>query len=54
MQSASSRIWIRVTVSISYDDDHNTTGILKHVVLRSKTDLVSYPDRGGEVWEIQP
>ena len=26
MQSVSSRIWIRVTVSISYDDNHYTTG----------------------------
>ena len=27
MQSVSSRIWIRVAVSISYDDNHYTTGI---------------------------
>ena len=26
MQSVSSRIWIRVAVSISYDDNHYTTG----------------------------
>ena len=26
MQSVSSRIWTRVTVSISYDDNHYTTG----------------------------
>ena len=26
MQSFSSRIWTRVTVSISYDDNHYTTG----------------------------
>ena len=26
MQSVSSRIWTRITVSISYDDDHYTTG----------------------------
>ena len=26
MQSASSRIWTRVAVSISYDDNHYTTG----------------------------
>ena len=26
MQSASSRIWTRITVSISYDDNHYTTG----------------------------
>ena len=27
MQSASSGIWTRVAVSISYDDSHYTTGI---------------------------
>ena len=26
MQSVSSRIWTRVTVSTSYDDNHYTTG----------------------------
>ena len=26
MQSVSSRIWTRVTVSVSYDDNDNTTG----------------------------
>ena len=26
MQSASSRIWTRVAVSISYDDNHHTPG----------------------------
>ena len=30
MQSVSSRIWIRVAVSISYDDNHYTTGTSKH------------------------
>ena len=29
MQSVSSRIWIRVAVSISYDDNHYTTGTSK-------------------------
>ena len=27
MQSVSSKIWTRVAVSISYDDNHYTTGI---------------------------
>ena len=27
MQSVSTRIWTRVAVSISYDDNHYTTGI---------------------------
>ena len=30
MQSVSSRIWTRVTVSISYDDKHYTTGISEY------------------------
>ena len=29
MQLVSSRIWTRVVVSISYDDNHYTTGTLK-------------------------
>ena len=29
MQSFSSRIWTRVAVSISYDDNHYTTGMVK-------------------------
>ena len=32
MQSVSSRIWIRVDVSISYDDNHYSTGISKSVI----------------------
>ena len=27
MQSASSRMWTRIAVSISYDDNHYTTGL---------------------------
>ena len=30
MQSVSSRIWTRVAVSISYDDNHYTTGIMSN------------------------
>ena len=30
MQSVSSRIWTRVAVSISYDDNHYTTGTSNH------------------------
>ena len=29
MQSVSSKIWTRITVSISYDDNHYTTGTSK-------------------------
>ena len=31
MQSVSSRVWTRVAVSISYDDNHYTTGTSKTV-----------------------
>ena len=31
MQSASSRIWTHVAVSISYDDNHYTTGTTSHL-----------------------
>ena len=37
MQSVSSRIWTRVAVSISYDDNHYTTGMC--VDRQAKTDL---------------
>ena len=30
MQSVSSRIWTRVAVFISYDDNHYTTGTMTH------------------------
>ena len=35
MQSVSSRIWTRVAVSISYDDDHYTTGtsVKQYIIL---------------------
>ena len=42
MQSVESRIWTRIVVSISYDDNHYTTITIK---LRLKIDLVSYPAR---------
>ena len=34
MQSISSRIWTRVAVSISYDDNHYTTGTSYRIILR--------------------
>ena len=40
MQSVSFRIWTRVAVSISYDDNHYTTG-----TSQLKIDRVSYPAR---------
>ena len=36
MPSVSSRIWTRVTVSISYDDNHYTTGISKQSAINKK------------------
>ena len=58
MQSGSSRIWTRVVVSISYDDNHYTTGtsiellVIESIVMEAfncvqKTELVSYPACGG-------
>ena len=35
MQSVSSKIWTRVTMSISYDDNHYTTGTSESVVYGS-------------------
>ena len=32
MQSVSSRIWIRVAVSIAYDENHYTTGSYRQIV----------------------
>ena len=34
MQSVSSRIWTHVAVSISYDDNHNTTGTSLYVNIK--------------------
>ena len=35
MQSVSSRIWTRVVVSISYDDNHYTTGpSIKQLIMK--------------------
>ena len=35
MQSVSSRIWTHVAVSISYDDNHYTTGISNEITIVS-------------------
>ena len=40
MQSVSSRIWTRVTVSISYDDNHYTTGTSMIVLLLTGKKIV--------------
>ena len=40
MQSVSSRIWTRVAVSISYDDNHYTTGYTKVKVTEEDLYLV--------------
>ena len=48
MQSVSSRIWTRVAVSISYDDNHNTTGtsILLKVLNREKNIWIELKNNG--------
>ena len=60
MQSVSSRIWTRITVSISYDDNHYTTGTetINHIISEcSKLVQKEYKTRhdwGGKVihWEL--
>ena len=37
MQSVLSRVWTRVTVSISYDDNHDTTGTSNVFILATRT-----------------
>ena len=39
MQSASSKIWTRVAVSISYDDNHYTTVAIKQIFGTYKYDI---------------
>ena len=39
MQSVSSRIWTRVSVSISYDDNNYTTGTSTYLIYMYKKDL---------------
>ena len=39
MQSVSSRIWTLVTVSISYDDNHYTTGTSYQKIIYSQLDI---------------
>ena len=59
MQSVSSRIWTRITVSISYDDNHYTTGISNdinptvhiqmhiQIQIRVKTGKYKWVETGG-------
>ena len=46
MQSVSSRIWTRVAVSISYDDNHYTTGIVIVIYNRLKFTSLLLVSRG--------
>ena len=41
MQSVSSRIWTRVAVSISYDDNHYTTGTSKFIIIIDRCELLT-------------
>ena len=45
MQSVSSRIWIRVAVSISYDDNHYTMGTSTRSSLEDQLEAMN--DRDG-------
>ena len=52
-QSVSSRIWTRVAVSISYNDNHYTTGTLPHIihtVLSGR--CVTLDDDGLSMWDF--
>ena len=42
MQSVSSRIWTRVAVSISSDDNHYTTGTSNHVTMASNFKVCTF------------
>ena len=42
MQSVSSRIWIRVAMSISYDDNHYTTGSYTHTHTHARIYIYIY------------
>ena len=44
MQSVSSKIWTRVAVSISYDDNHYTTGTSKTgwYAVKVKQSIINY------------
>ena len=44
MLSVSSRIWTRVTVSDSYDDNHYTTGT--YLIIHTLHDSISYDYNG--------
>ena len=45
MQSISSRIWTRVAVSISYDDNHYTTGTSRYLIVKKKTENIRMKNR---------
>ena len=50
MQSVSCRIWTRVAVSISYDDNHYTTGTSFLVILSSpSTQAIKKHERNKKI-----
>ena len=53
MQSVSSMIWTRVTVSISYDDNHHTTGNVENpfigITHESTLTLIGIPERDPSI-----
>ena len=53
MQSASSRIWTRVAVSIAYDDDHYATGtgiLLEFISIHHNSVTELIPIRDKNMW----
>ena len=50
MQPVASRIWTRVAVSISYDDNHYTTGISKSNAYNGFSSDISFIIQGRNSW----
>ena len=54
MQSVSSRIWTRVAVSISYDDNYNTTGTSHNNCYTTGTSTYLDPKHNVGRWRNKP
>ena len=50
MQSVSSRIWTRVAVSISYDDNHYTTESVYHADLLFCVTIEEFHNNGNSLF----
>ena len=54
MQSVSSRIWTRVVVSISYDDNHYTTSTSFYcIIIIYSLEIFSSPNADGFLLEFE-